>query len=210
MTLNALCALADVSYIAENKEDLYKKYKSSSEIIFCDGKYEHHVDRDGLISIYNITDARYIAFADQEMRVYLGVHKYISDYLYGDIINAIETLREKLGIIRELSEGKKENDTDNDEAPIVVKPNSLQVIGDSDLIDINNMKCSECGNTNFENAFRYNEIHDIECFCSKCGTVFVLSPSRYYILKAKISRINNIANENGISVNIAPYDRGRI
>ena len=34
MTLNALCALADVSYIAENKEDLYKKYKSSSEIIY--------------------------------------------------------------------------------------------------------------------------------------------------------------------------------
>ena len=79
MRINDLCSLSDQYYIAECKEELNKKYVSSSEVIYTDGTNTRRIDEDGYIHIENV-DAEYIIFIDRDDKVYLGIYKYKRNY----------------------------------------------------------------------------------------------------------------------------------
>ena len=172
MNLLNVCAIADIYYIAENKLELDQEYLSSSELIYSDGTFSHHINKDGYIKIFDIYDANYLVFIDQNGNLFLAVYKFIADNKFKDIINAMNSIREQTGMHKH---DKSANEDTN------ISPETI-----NELVDINNMVCSVCGSTEFYEPFVYNENkRDINCQCKSCNTIYELAPSKYYVIKSK-------------------------
>lgn len=182
MTLSNLCSLADTYYIAEHKPELNQTYISSSEFIYSDGTFKHHINNDGYIEIGEIVDANYVTFIDQAGNLYLAIYKYIQEIKFKEIIDRINKIRDQTGMHKHSTVIV---DNDSDAEPPAEKDKILTNSADGDLVNVNNMVCSICGSNKFVEPFVYDADHNITCECENCRTVYYLIPSKYYIIKSK-------------------------
>lgn len=166
MRINDLCSFSDQYYIAECKEELNKKYVSSSEVIYTDGTNTRRIDEDGYIHIENV-DAEYIIFIDRDDKVYLGIYKYIQDSKHKEIIDELKMIR-----LQNKNMSSAKNQSTNN-------------IALDDIIDINNMVCTECGSKDLSKFSTNTSTGEIECTCKVCKTKFKLVPSKYFVIKSK-------------------------
>lgn len=180
MELADICAMVDAYYIAENKLELNQPALSFTEHIYSDGTYDQTITKEGYVKIFNIKNANYLIFIDSKNQLYLSVYKYISSTKFKEITDDIKELKEL-----------SNNDESSDKSTI---PNELD-----DLIDINNMVCTECGSNDIK-EFYHHENYLIRCVCNNCGTEYVLEPSKYYIIKSK--KVINNSNQNTINIKI--------
>ena len=204
MNLSNLCSLADAYYVAEDRSELNQKFIDSSEIIYSDGTNSHHIDNDGYIDINNIKDADYIVFLDQNANVFLGIYKYILEPKYKEVIDALNRLRSQTGMHKHNRTPDKEKIYEYhgyDTGPKPVKPvepkredDKILKKAPADLVNINDMTCSECGSKDFIQPFRYDKEWNISCQCAKCSTVYKLIPSKYYVIKS-ITKFKDTSKE---------------
>lgn len=190
MNLSNVCAISDTYYIAENKLELNQEYLSSSELIYTDGNYNSHINKDGYIKIFDVYDANYLVFIDESGNLFLAVYKFIADIKFKDIINAINDIREQTGMHKhDKSANKKEDEVSE----------SID-----ELVDINNMTCDVCGSEDFVEPFKYDKDRNITCQCKGCNTIYKLSPSKYYAIKSKTIFSN--ANDILITREVTNYE----
>ena len=207
MNLINLCAMADSYYIAEHKAEINQNYLSSSELIYTDGECEHHINRDGYIEISNITNANYIVFMDQAGNVFLSIYKYILDVKYKDVLDALNQLRAQTGMYKHNAnyEVPKNNlDVNPNKIEPLREDDEILKLGPDELVNVNSMKCSICGSTDFIEPFKYDYNWNIKCQCKKCNTIYTLIPSKYYLVKSK--KLFNKLEDNVITVKINKVD----
>lgn len=186
MYLTQICSLVDSYYIANSHGELNKTYLASSDMIFTDGEYLHSITHDGYIKIYGITiNANYIVFLDKNNSVYLGVLKFINEKKYQDIQQAISTLREAFKLKqKESTEEVTHIDLvkhESSPSEIAALPPSTE---SSDLYDMNNFTCPECGNSDIDNISISNEYKLIKR-CNACKVQFTMVPSRWYVIESR-------------------------
>ena len=188
MNLADICTIADSYYIAENKLELNQEYLSSSELIHSDGTFSHHINKDGYIVIYDIVDANYIVFIDQSGDLFLGIYRYIQDIKFKEIIDNMNVIRNQTGMHKHNASVEVTDIEPNRECDPVLKDAA------DDLVNINNMICTECGSKDFVEPFAYDSDKNITCQCKTCSTIYKLSPSKYYAIKSKtiFSNVNDI------------------
>ena len=186
MTLENLCQLFESAYIAHNKAEINKKYITSSTLMFSDGKIHTSVNNEGYIIIERIDDEpNYVMFIDQHGDTFLAIYQYISNRTDDD-----DELSNFAGKINKRNNINREPTAENDE--ILRKEN------DPKLININNLVCDECESNEFIEPFWRYADGRVKCKCAKCGTIYDLIPSKYYIVSSK--RVFN---------NIDPYKINR-
>lgn len=173
MTIDELCKLEFEQYeIVDSKVDIDKEYWSSSDMIFTDGEIKSNINREGYIHITSVKDANYVMFADRDNIPYICVYKYIYDNMFKEIIDKANILKERILKISGVETSAE--DTKPDDKPI------------SDLVDINNFRCTECG---YDGKFSYkrteSNIDALETKCPKCNAIFTFVPSKYYKLASK-------------------------
>lgn len=224
MTLNNLCDLFDASYIADHKSELNNGYIASSELIYSDGKFTSHINAEGYIEITSVsTESNYLIFIDNNGDIFLSVYKYLAETKFKEIIDDLNILRSQTGMHKHTTTSTYEptimrnnnnnNPIDDDhklaefsgtivtakdeieEAPKYEDP-ILTVEGDAKLININNMECEECGSTEFVEPFWLYKDGRLKCKCSKCGTIYDLIPSKYYVISSKRIFTNTELNRN--------------
>lgn len=181
--LKEICEMFDSYFIADKQNQLNKKYIASSDIIFSDGKFNHHINTDGYIVIDNIEDANYIIFLDQSGDAYIAIYQYTPAHKFKDITDKNKQLRDSTGI-------KKHS--------IIADTIVPDVDLSEKLVDINEFCCPGCGGKmKFLKVKSSNET--IVAYCESCKTEYVLIPSKYYVIKAK-KQFYNSTNERNITV----------
>lgn len=179
MILEDLCDLFDASYVADKQNQLDKTYLASSEFIFSDGHYSHHVNSDGYISISNLTGANYIMFLDVNGDIFLAIYKYIPQSKYQDIVENVTSIRNATGM--------KKHSIVKAADPVNTNIDHTEVVKNDLLVDINNFRCPECKGEMFIKRLNKNP-EDLNAKCVKCHTEYILTPSRYYVIKSKTRR----------------------
>lgn len=183
MILSNICALFDSYDVVEKSSQVYGPMYASSEHIFTDGNYHSHIDKNGYIEIYEISDANYIMFLDQTGAIYIKVYKYTPETTYKEIINNLNMLRKLTGIKSKVDEDPDDSTEDDniqeDDKEDIKIPDSLR----SKYVDINTFVCPEC-----DGKMRYAKINGTDAIlarCAKCSTEYTLMPSKYYVIRAK-------------------------
>lgn len=183
MKLENLCDLFDSHEIVDKKDALSKVYVASSSIIYSDGEFDQYVDKDGYVRITNITDAMYIMFLDIEGDLFISIYKYIPETHYKEVIDRMNKIRNQMGM-------QRHNNIHSDFFVDLEKSSLLET--DNTLVDVNNLKCGECGN-NMRKKFKKDK--DIVAICDTCNLKYLLIPSKYYVIKAKEILYSSISNE---------------
>lgn len=202
MTLLNLCSLADSYYIAELKGELNQDYFSSSDLIYSDGTFDHHINKDGYIKITNLQGANYILFMDQSGNIFLSIYKYTSEPKYKEIIDNMNHIRDQTGMYKH-SESIFNNiaapkiNIPKDKVEVPREEDEVLKLANDELVNINNLSCSVCGSTNFVEPFELDHEGTIRCQCNQCRTIYELMPSKYYLVKSKT--IFNAIQDNTIT-----------
>lgn len=208
MTLANLCSMFDSYYIAAHRTELDHKYIASSELIYSDGIFKHHVDKDGYIVIKQVQDADYLIYIDQSGNICIWIYQNTLESKYKEIIDTCNKIRDLTKMHRHSTEARvTENKSitvdhkDESEDDEIIKSSPVEVI------NINTFRCTECESRKFDvkilnsGAFKYK--------CKKCKTIFKLVPSKYYIISSKTIISNT--DLNGLSsylvnINEEPLD----
>ena len=219
MTLENLCQLFESAYIAHNKAEINKKYITSSTLMFSDGKIHTSVNNEGYIIIERIDDEpNYVMFIDQHGDTFLAIYQYTIEPKYKQIIDEVNYTREQTGMKKHVKSTPVQNisnRTDDDDElsnfagkinkrnninkePTAENDEILRKENDPKLININNLVCDECESNEFIEPFWRYADGRVKCKCAKCGTIYDLIPSKYYIVSSK--RVFN---------NIDPYKINR-
>ena len=133
MTLQEICSQFDIYEIVDTLAELEDRdYYTSYDKIFIDGAYDISPNKEGFIHIHNVKDASYIIIIDKYKKTYIRVYKYIAESKFKPIYDACKLLRDIINN-EEYIEKKENND----------------ILKTSDIVDINNFRCTECGNNEF-------------------------------------------------------------
>ena len=189
MTLQEICSQFDIYEIVDTLAELEDRdYYTSYDKIFIDGAYDISPNKEGFIHIHNVKDASYIIIIDKYKKTYIRVYKYIAESKFKPTYDACKLLRDILNN-EEYIEKKENND----------------ILKTSDIIDINNFRCTECGNNEFIFFRSSRTVDALETKCSRCKTEYELMPSKYYKISSKrviyfksedVSRDVDIRNRN--------------
>ena len=205
LTLPTICSMFDNYYIANHKADLNKTYLASSELIYSDGTYRHHVDKEGYIVITEVSDANYLIYIDQCGDICLWVYENIIEVKYKDIVDSLNTLREQTKMHKHTINNhdvcaiKEEHLTELYEKEPKREEDPILVNAPAEIVNINSFTCSECGSTSFEAQRKQNG--KFKYICMNCKTKYILIPSKYYIIKSKT--ISNDLSKNGVAASYA-------
>ena len=90
--------LADEYFILQHKSNLEQSsHTAYSTAIYTDGKYKTSVNSStGFIEIYNITDANYLIFLDQQQKVVLYIYENVPDILIKNISDELREARDEI------------------------------------------------------------------------------------------------------------------
>jgi uncharacterized protein YbaR (Trm112 family) len=174
--IDDVCSKFDSYFVAEKQNQIDKRYRASSDIIFSDGKFDHHINSEGYIVIENVRDANYLIFTDQTGDVRLIIYQNTPSFKFKDIIDRCNQIRETTGEI------KSEDKNDNSDIKISER-----------LIDINTFVCPTC-NGKMTLIKPKSTSETIVAYCKKCNIEYVLVPSKYYVIKAQ-KQFYNSTNE---------------
>jgi len=181
MTLNNLCQLFDTYYVAQHKSELNRRYVVSSELLFSDGTYDHHIDKEGYISVNNVENANYFIYIDPTGNLCLWIYELTPETLFKEIINAMNKIRQQTGMHKHSVEYNK-NKKDTIPEELDKMSDDLIKNAPAEIININTFECTECNSNDFIKTRSGNVII---LNCKKCRTKFKLIPSKYYIIKSK-------------------------
>lgn len=170
MELINLCQLCDQYEIVDTKPQLDRDYYSHSNSIYSDGRVISHINSEGYIHITNVEDADYIMFAGINHAIYLGIYKYTPEVKYKEILDRLNRLKNMT------AEMLEEN----------INNNVKTVTQNTDLVDINNFACDQCGYIDKLQFTRSPTNPDaLICKCNQCKSEYTLVPSRYYRISSK-------------------------
>lgn len=185
MLLQNVCSFTDSYYIAEYRSELNQDFYASSEMIYTDGTYDHEITCDGYIHIKNLYNADYILFLDKSSELFLGVYKHIHEVKFKEIVYGINTLRKEMQDLQGSEDEKTKEEKEEERSELEIT--------NSNMVDINNMVCTECHKSDFKEPFTYiPDTGELICECNVCHTIFTLIPSKYYLIKNKSIPIENI------------------
>ena len=187
--LASILQLADNYTIVDHKVEIDEaEHISVSSSIYTDGDYKYHVDTEtGFIRITELKLASYICYIDRQNKVYLCIYRNIHDNQVKIITDSLISLHEQLNQEKKRKESFKTDDhvIDNTNLPDLDEATVQLLLYTNGLVDINNMKCDECGSTEFKDPILCNDDVTIEFQCNKCNTIFRVIPSRFYMLHSK-------------------------
>ena len=203
--------LADEYFILQHKSNLEQSsHTAYSTAIYTDGKYKTSVNSStGFIEIYNITDANYLIFLDQQQKVVLYIYENVPDILIKNISDELREARDEIiinndnneNIIEiEVPENTSKGEWEDTELEKIRTSNSLQqmFLKENGLMDLNDMICDECNSKEFNIPVMCNDNKTIEYQCKNCNTIYRLAPSKYYRLLSKTKFSNNIKSKLNI------------
>ena len=197
MTLVNLCQLFDTYYIAKHKSELNRKYLSSSELIFSDGDFDHHIDKDGYIVVPSLSAANYFMYIDQSGNLCLWIYELTPETMYKEIVSNMNKVREQTRMHRHTTKPHNKDGTTYDSSSSNDLDRSKDEIiksAPAEIVNINKFLCTMCSSSEF---VKTKTGSNIILVCKKCKTKFKLIPSKYYIIKS-ITMYNDLT-ANGIN-----------
>ena len=174
----------DSYYIANHKFEFEAvEYITSYDMIITNGTYNKEIDqKTGYLTIKNLRDADYIIYLDTEGKIVLSIYKHIPENLIKNVQDGIKLLwkhideHQILEDIKETVESKiKDNKTPEENT-------SGAITLEDGLVDLNELHCTICGSTEFNDLVLCDDNRTIEAQCKHCYTIFRMIPSRYYVL----------------------------
>ena len=196
MTLVNLCQLFDTYYIAKKKSELNRKYVSSSEFLFSDGDFTHHIDKEGYIVIPSLDNANYFMYIDQTGNLCLWIYELTPETVYKEIISAMNKVREQTRMHPHSTKyHEKDKTVDNSKNKELDKSrDELIKNAPAEVVNINNFMCSMCSSSEF---MKTKTASNIVLVCKKCKTKYKMIPSKYYVIKS-VTMYNDLT-ANGIN-----------
>ena len=160
MTLMNLCSLADAYYIAKRKTELDQKHIASSDLIFSDGTTKHHVNNDGYISIYNVEDANYLLYLDQDGNIFLWVYELILEVKYKEIIDRINKIRDTMGMYKHTVKAREKSNIVKQTIPSSVQKDEVLNNNEEEIIKEDNKQEEDIINNKKHKTIHYNREED--------------------------------------------------
>ena len=198
--LKDILELADLAFIIKHQAEInVVEHISYSTAIYSDGKFSTKINKDtGYIIIYDIINASYLVYLDKNQKVVLYIFEYISTALIKNVIDAITDAKKQIQLVDSLSNTNIETNTSTNDLDSInyhqfKTDNEIyrKILHNANLIDINNMVCDECNQSNFKTPVLCDDNRTIEFQCKNCYTIYRLKPSKFYVLDSKTVFINN-------------------
>ena len=158
---------------------LNKEYIASSGEVYTDGNQKQNIDKEGFVHI-ELSDAQYIVLFDINNQLYLEIYKYTPVFTINNLISEVIKIKKNYSNI-----GYNK------------KFDNLNIIKESDLVNINSFVCPKCGKE-FVKAKSKADPSLILAYCSNCNIEYFLKPSKYFVIVAKkqfFRSKNNLLNE---------------